>query len=604
MYITEMNEERLRNLPDLPGVYLLKNAKGKVIYIGKAKSLKNRIRSYCQESADLRKESMMREVIDLEYILTATELEALILESNLIKKERPKFNVILRDDKNYPTLRIDVNETWPRLQVVRRMKRDGALYFGPYVPAGAMWETLSFIRKTFPLCTCKRDLSKPCRPCIEYEMGRCLAPCAGLVTKEEYHDVAEEVRLFLQGKNKDLINGLEKRMEKASEEMAFEEAAKLRDRIKALSRVLEKQRIIYPDLPDIDAIGISRNGGIADIQILFLRNGILLGRKDFLLKNITITDSEVLYSFLEQFYTNEILPPAEIVLPIEIPDKAVLEAWLTERKGKALHILVPKKGRRTELLNMAEENAIESLRGYQLSAKGKKEVLKDIKERLKLKRIPKRIEAFDISDIHGTEAVGSMVSWEDNAPKKTDYRHFRIRTVEGIDDLAMMSEIIGRRYKRVLEEKGTMPDLIIVDGGKGHLNAALKVLSDLNLREDIDIIGIAKKKGELPDRIYLPGMADPLILPSNSVSTHLLQRIRDESHRFAISYHRKLRKKRTLFSPLDSIPGIGRIRKKALLAHFGTYKKIKEASIDELMSVLGITEKVAQKLHKSLGREG
>lgn len=617
-----INEERLKNLPDLPGVYLLKNSKGKVIYVGKAKSLKSRIRSYFQESPDLRKGSMIREIADFEYLVTPTELEALILESNLIKKERPRFNVILRDDKNYPSLRLDMDEIWPRLRVVRRMKRDGAYYFGPYVPAGAMWETLSYIRKTFPLCTCKRDLSKPCRPCIQYEMGRCLAPCAGLVSKEVYHDVADEVRLFLQGRNKDLLKGLEKKMAKASEEMAFEEAARLRDRIKSIERVIQKQRIIFPDLPDIDVIGIGREGETANIQILFLRNGMLIGRKDFLFKNLTATNSEVLYSFLEQFYINEILPPAEIIISTnpeswpfvqDSPEsssgysrsaKEVLKAWLKKKKGKTVDILIPKMGRRAELLKMAEENAITSLREYKLSAKGKEEVLQDIKERFGLKRVPKRIEAFDISNIQGVEAVGSMVAFEDNAPKKADYRHFRIRTVEGIDDFAMMAEIISRRYKRVLEERGKMPDLIIVDGGKGQLNAALNALRDLKIEVDIDIIGLAKEKGELSDRIYLPGKAAPLIISPESASTHFLQRIRDESHRFAVTYHRKLRKKRTLASRLDEIPGIGKAKKKALLDYFKTYRKVQEASIEELKDVPGITGKIAEDIYKIIGGKG
>jgi len=600
-----INEERLKSLPDLPGVYLLKNRKGKVIYIGKAKSLRNRVRSYFHEGTSLgpdqRKGSMAREVADLEYIVTKTELDAFVLESNLIKKERPRFNVLLRDDKNYPSLRLDMDETWSRLEVVRKIKRDGAYYFGPYVPAGAMWETLSFIRKTFPLRTCKRDLSKPSRPCIQYEMGRCLAPCTGLVTREKYREVVDEVRLFLQGKKRALIEGLQKKMEKASEEMAFEEAARLRDRIKALKRVLERQRIIYPDMKDIDVIGLGRKGTTADIQILFIRMGMLLGKKDFLLKNLTSPDGDIIYSFLEQFYTNEILPPEEILIPTDVRDKEIIEDWLKEKRGGPVHILVPKKGRKAELLRMAKENASISLKDYQLSARGSEEVLTDLKERLCLKRVPKRIEAFDVSNIHGTEAVGSMVAWEDNAPKKSDYRHFRIRTVEGVDDFGMISEIIRRRYRRLLEEGAEMPDLIIVDGGKGQLNTALRTLLDLGLKEeDIDIIGIAKEKGELLDRIYLSGKTDPVILPPDSEAIHLLQRIRDESHRFAIIYHRRLRKKRSMASVMDNIPMVGRARKKALLSHFGTYKEVQEATIEELSSVPGITVKVAKEIYNAL----
>lgn len=601
MYITEMNEERLKNLPDLPGVYLLKNAKGKVIYIGKAKSLKNRLRSYFQESADLKKESIMREVTDFECILTATELEALILESNLIKKERPKFNIILKDDKNYPSLRLDMDEKWPRLQVVRRMKKNGAHYFGPYVPAGAMWETLSFIRKTFPLATCKRDLTKQSKPCILYEMRRCLAPCAGLVKEEKYHEVANEVKLFLQGKNTSLIQGLKKKMEKASEKMAYEEAAILRDRIRAIQRVIQKQNIISPDLPDMDVVGIAREGGTASIEILFLRSGMVLGKKDFLLKNLKVNDNDLLYAFLEQFYAKEIISPSEVIIPLSLPSKDLLEAWLKEKSGKTVHIITPKKGKRAGLIRMANENASNFLREYRLSTSGREEVLRDIKERLNLKRLPVRIEAFDISNIHGAEAVGSMVAFEDNAPKKSDYRHFRIRTVDGIDDFAMMAEIIQRRYRRLIEENEKMPDLIIVDGGRGQLSAAIKALISLKITEDIDIIGIAKEKEGIPDRVYLPERAEPVFLPSDSASFHLLNRIRDESHRFAITYHRKLRKKKTIVSLLDEIPGIGKVRKKALLEHFGNFKRIQDATKEELKMVPGITERIASNILKNIG---
>lgn len=597
-----MIDEKLKNLPDLPGVYLFKDSKGNILYIGKANSIKNRIRSYLSKELDDRKRAMMKGVVDLEYFVTASELEALILEANLIKKERPKFNVILRDDKNYPYLRLDMGKQWPRLEVVRRIKKDGAYYFGPYVPAGAMWETLSFIRETFPLYTCKRDLSRPSRPCIQYEMGRCLAPCSGFITKEKYHDVADEVRLFLQGRNKELLEGLEKKMERVSEGLAFEEAARLRDRIKALRRILEKQRIIYTDLTDLDVIGLAKEGSTVDIQILFVRNGMLFGKKDFLFKNLTTSHSEVLYSFLEQFYTNEILPPKEILVPAEVPSKEIIEDWLKEKSGSGVYILIPKKGRRAELIKMAEENALTSLREYQLSARGKEEVLLDLKERLGLKRIPKRIEAFDISNIQGREAVGSMVALDDNTPKKTDYRHFRIRTVEGSDDYAMISEVIGRRYKRLLEEGGRMPDLIVIDGGKGQLNVAIKILGEIGIR-GVDIIGLAKPGDSYNvDRVYIPERPEPIILPPISASMHLLQRIRDESHRFALAYHRRLRKKRTALSILDNIPTIGRVRKKALLSHFGSLKKIEEAEVDELIAVPGMNRKAANELYKTLRR--
>jgi excinuclease ABC subunit C len=593
-------EEKLHNLPEAPGVYIMKDSRGHVIYIGKALSLKNRVRSYFQKGAKGEKtEIMVRQIADLETIVTHTELEALALESNLIKKHRPRYNVILRDDKNYPYLRFDIKSDYPRLEVVRRLKKDGALYYGPYVPAGGMWEALALIRRTFPLASCKKELGKkPERTCVQFQIGRCMGPCTGEVDKAAYQDVVSQVRLFLEGKNRDLLDMLKQRMEEASEKMEYERAAELRDRIAKIEGAFEKQKIISPGFENQDVIGMASEAGRADIQALFIRNGMLLGRKDFYLDDVRgMTNDEILVDFLHQFYAKEMIVPSEALLPVEVPDREVFESWLTEKRGAKVEVLIPQRGRKRELVQMASDNASQSLREHLLSRRSKERILLRLQEELGLRSLPRRIEAFDISTIQGAESVASMVSFENNLPEKRNYKRFKIRSVQGQDDFASMAEVIRRRYTRAKGE-GTLPDLILIDGGKGQLNAALDVLKELRI-EGPDVVGLAKaRSGEEGtekefERVFLPGADEPIILEPTSATTHLLARVRDESHRFAITYHRKLREKRAVHSELDDIPGIGETRKKALLRHFGSVEKIKQATVEELAGVKGMSKKAA-----------
>ncbi len=593
-------EEKLQNLPDAPGVYLMKDAKGHVIYIGKALALKNRVRSYFQKGAKGEKtEIMVRQVADLETIVTHTELEALALESNLIKKHRPRYNVILRDDKNYPYLRFDIKSEYPRLEVVRRLRKDGALYYGPYVPAGGMWESLALIRRTFPLASCKKELGKkPERACVQFQIGRCMGPCTGEVDKDAYQDVVSQVRLFLEGKNRDLLDMLKRRMDEASEKTEYERAAELRDRIAKIEGALEKQKIISPGFENQDVIGMAFEAGRADIQVLFIRNGMLLGRKDFYLDDVLgMASDEILADFLHQFYAKEMIVPSEVLLPLEVPDREVFESWLTEKRGANVEVLIPQRGRKRELVQMASDNASLSLREHLLSRRSKERILQRLQEELGLMSLPRRIEAFDISTIQGAESVASMVSFENNLPDKRNYKRFKIRSVQGQDDFASMAEVIRRRYMRAKGE-GTLPDLILIDGGKGQLNAALDVLKELGIKGP-DVVGLAKaRSGEGGtekefERAFLPGLEEPIILHPTSATTHLLARVRDESHRFAIMYHRKLREKRAVHSELDDIPGIGETRKKSLLRHFGSIEMIKQATVEELSAVTGMSKKAA-----------
>ncbi len=588
--------EKLSLVPPKPGVYLFEGAKGSVLYVGKAKNLKNRLRSYFQKASvlDARKQSMMRSVKDFSYVVTSNELEALVLEANLIKQHKPKFNIILRDDKNYPYLKLTVNEEWPRLEVVRRIKKDGSLYFGPYVPAGSMWEALAFIRRNFLLRPCRYSLEKPMRPCIQHQMGKCTAPCAGLIGKEDYQRVVEDVRLFLQGEKKELLGELEKRMERFSEELRFEDAAIIRDRINNLMHIWESQKVIAPELGDIDVIGYHRQGEMTSFQIFFIRNGIMIGKKDFFLKDTgNISDKELLHNFVEQFYAKEIIPPEEIILSKRPDGASALIAWLKTKKGGKVKFLVPSKDKRFELLKMADENAREIFRNKEKT--GIPDVLNDLKQRLNIRKIPWSIGALDVSTTTGSESVGAFVCWADGEFKKDMYRQMRIKTVTGMDDYSMMKEIAERIIKNLGDE---LPDLIIIDGGKGQLEAAKKAFTETGIK-DTDIISIAKN----PDRAFTLKTKEPLSLEDRASSSILLKKIRDEAHRFAVGFHRKLRDQRLMQSPLEKIHGIGKKRRLALLRHFGSIEGIRKASIDDITAIKGFNRKIAQRLLEGLGRK-
>ncbi len=545
----------------------------------------------------------MSKIADVDYLVTESEKEALILENNLIKKYKPRYNVKIKDDKNYPYLRLTVDEPCPRLMIVRRVKRDGSLYFGPYPSALAVRNTLKLIYKLFPLRSCKdAKFRDRVRPCINYQMDRCLAPCVGKVDTRAYREIVKEVRLFLEGKDRELVRILKKKMREKSDRLDFEGASRIRDQIQSIEKTIEKQHIVSKGFLDQDVIGFHRNGGIG-VQTLFVRNGMLMGGRFFSLSQQKWPDEEIISSFVNQFYGEGKFIPQEILLPFSIQDHELIEQWLTEKKGTRVKLMVPKRGDRLHLVRMAMDNAEKALISKTALEADPEHILQELQQKLRLARFPRRIEAFDISDIKGGFAVGSMVVFEGGEPLKSQYRHFRIKSLSGADDYGMMYEILIRRYQRALQEGG-FPDLLLVDGGKGQMNVALGVLKELGI-DGVDVIALAKdrvqrgpaskleRKGE---RIFLPKRKEPVSLGKTSHSLRLLQHIRDESHRFAITYHKKLKQKGDFHSLLDEIPGIGRERKKQLLRHFKSVDKIKEASMEELKSIPRMNRKVAQQL--------
>jgi len=598
-------EEKIQCFPESPGVYLLKDPKGTIIYIGKAKGIRNRVRSYFQraDERDIKTRTLISKIADVDYLVTESEKEALILENNLIKKYKPRYNIKIKDDKNYPCLRLTIKEFFPRLMIVRRIKKDSSLYFGPFPSALAVRNTLKLIYKLFPLRSCKdAKFKNRTRPCINYQMDRCLAPCVGKVDAHTYEEIVKEVRLFLEGKDHELIRILRGKMKEKSDRLDFEGAASIRDHIQSIEKVIEKQHVVSKGFLDQDVIGFHRNGGIG-VQTLFVRNGMLMGGRFFSLSHQNWPDEEIISSFINQFYGEGKFIPQEILLPFSIQDHELIEQWLTERKGNRVKLMVPKRGDRLHLVRMAMDNAENGLLSKTRLDTDPENILRELREKLRLNRFPRRIEAFDISDIKGGFAVGSMVVFEGGEPLKSRYRHFRIRSSLGADDYGKMYEILTRRYQRTLQG-GALPDLLMVDGGKGQMNVALGVLKELGI-DGVDVIGLAKdrvKKGHAQalkrkgERIFLPKRKEPISLRKTSPALHLLQHIRDESHRFAITYHKKLRHKEDFHSLLDEIPGIGRERKKQLLRHFKSVDKIGEASIEELGSIPKMNRKAAQQL--------
>jgi len=594
---------KLEHLPEKPGVYLMKGKGGEILYIGKANVLADRVRSYFQKGADLTPKNrlLVSHVTDVETMVTRSELEALILENNLIKRHRPRFNVILRDDKNYPYLRLPIKEAFPRFTIVRKVQNDGALYYGPYVPAGALRETLRVIRKVFPLATCEIEIDgKAERPCIEYEIKRCMAPCVGYQTSKEYHEIVKQARMFLEGRDTELLESYRAQMESAAEREDFEEAARIRDRIFKIERTLERQRVAQAELVDQDVVGLARDGAAADIQMLFVRGGLLVGRKDFHWGQVQDTpDEELARSVIEQFYNKEVLPPKQVLLPIALPEADLISRWLSERKGEKVQVLAPERGTKHHLVQLAEENAAAALKDHLRDEATERAAVEELQKLLHLKQAPARIEGFDISNIQGNQGVASMVVWEAGGAKKSEYRKFRIKTVEGADDFASMREVVLRHYSGVKEDQRPLPDLILIDGGIGQLGAAMDALRELGLSR-IDIVALAKAKGEKEERVFLPGRKNPVILRPSSPATHLLQRIRDESHRFAITYHRKLRSRALLSSKLDEIAGVGPAKRRDLLRYFGSVEALAAASEADLQRVGGVGPRTAREIRKAL----
>lgn len=605
-------KELINSIPPKPGVYLMKDEHGTVIYVGKAINLRNRVRSYFHESAQewVKRRQLARQVADIEFIVTGSELEALVLESTLIKRHCPRFNVHLKDGKRYPYIKVTWQDDFPRIYVTRRMSDDGARYYGPYTSVDAVHCTLDVLRRMFPYLNCKREITgQDKRPCLYYHIKRCAGPCIGAVSKEDYRAIIRQLCDFLEGKADEVLADLRHCMEAAAGAWQFEKAARLRDQIHAVEKVIERQRVVSPIKADQDVIAFAREDGQACAQIFFIRRGRLIGREYFMLEGTEEKDDRtVTASFLKQFYDEAAYVPPEILLPQEVAEAMVIEKWLRTRRGSKVALRVPRRGPKKELLQMAVENAAETLahlRARWLADESQHTAaLAELQEALNLPTPPTRIEGYDISNIQGTAATGSMVVFVKGVARKSDYRRFRIKSVAGSNDFAMMQEVLRRRFKRAVaareakarEEKSSqgdkwaiLPDLILVDGGKGQLNAALRVLEEYGL-DDLAVVGLAKKHEEL----FVPGQSRPVILPRGSQGLFLVQRVRDEAHRFAVAHHRSIRRKAGLASQLDAVPGIGPKRRAALLKQFGSLAAIRAASVEELAAVPGMTHKTAQ----------
>jgi excinuclease ABC subunit C len=640
-------EERFKLVPQSPGVYLWKDASGKLLYVGKSKSLRDRMRSYLGSPRGLNGKTrrLVSHIADFDIIVTQSELEALLLEMNLIKQHRPRYNILLKDDKTYPYIKININDPWPRVTTVRKVVEDGARYFGPYASAGSVYKTLDLLNRLFafrPPYDCKDEKFNRHRrmgkPCLYHDMRRCLGPCVpGLVSQEEYHAAIVAVCRFLEGKSEQIARDIRKQMQVASEELNFERAAYLRDRLKAIEKVLEKQQVLRTVDSDQDVIAFAREEGSAVVQVLFIRGGKLVNAEPFTLQGTEDeSDAELLASFITQFYDNAPNVPPTLLLADHVEEPMIIERWLAQKSGHKVEMTVPRRGEKKQLLDLAANNArqkLDELRVQWLNSEQRAvAALSELRDLLDLPALPQRIECYDISNTQGQQSVASMVVFERGEPKSSAYRRFKIKTVQGANDTASINEVIMRRFKRAAQELDTdggpkhspeeesveegeaqenasalptdtakwaeMPDLLLIDGGRGQLNAALAALRELGF-EHIPTVGVAK--GVDRDRFDLvrPDQAEPIVLARDSRALNLVQRIDEEAHRFAITYHRKLRDKATFKSPLQEIPGIGPKRKKALLNHFGSVDALRAATIDELAAVPGMTRKAAEEL-KSL----
>ncbi len=677
--MNEKIQSVLNSLPHKPGIYLMKDVDGVILYVGKAISLHSRVRSYFQESTDLspKNRSMVSKIDDIEFIVVKNEVEALVLESNFIKQHRPKYNVLLRDDKSYPYIKVSLTEDFPRVYRVRSFQRDGNRYFGPYTNSGAVDATLDLLNKLFSFRTCRYDASvwaapakgtAPAgwklkllpRPCTQYYIHRCTAPCVAYTTPEEYNVIIQQVILFLEGKHDEVIKSLGGKMEQAAEALNFEEAARVRDRIKAVERVLEKQRIINTEgQDDQDVVALASGDDETCAQVFFFRNGKLVGREYFILQGTRDSSpGEIMTSFLQQFYETSPHVPTEIIVEAEPDDVSVLQAWLKEKRkstvgvrNSTVTISAPKRGDKVRLVEMVKNNAKEVLEQQRIKwltdTQKTQFALEELQEALNLSSPPQRIECYDISNTQGTNSVGAMVVFVGGRPKNSEYRRFKIKTVEGSNDFASLQEVIRRRFRKAASMQGSddeetlvaeeiegglhpeqgenaghientddgpngkaqfqhewaLPDLVILDGGKGQLSSVMEVMNELHL--DIPTVGVAKEdhsQTSYREEIYIPGSPDPIILPRSSQGLYMVQRIRDEAHRFSITYHRKLRSDRAFKSVLDEIPGIGPKRKQALLKHFGSVKAISAATLDDLAALDGMTRDSAEKVKEYIGK--
>jgi excinuclease ABC subunit C len=596
---------KLAKSPTNPGVYLLKDPKGRVIYVGKAINLKKRLASYFSHSGhtDLKTGLLIKKVVDYETIITGSEKEALVLESNLIKRYKPRYNVILKDDKRYPSLCLHTSHPYPYLSIVRKIKSDEDIYFGPYTASGAVSQTVKLINKTFKLRKCRtREFKNRTRPCLNYQMGACLAPCCLEVDPDDYQTMVAEVTLFLSGRTADLLKKIKKEMSSAAKSEAFERAATLRDKLYSLQKTLERQVAITTDLSDRDIVAVVGEGATWAITLMAVRCGILQGVRHFVFNDIISNTGDVIRAFLKQYYEKTRFLPPEILLS-ELPeDVGVIGEWLSSMKGKKVSLLRPRRGEKVRLVKMASENAAKELRNTLDGEAMVDSLLKRLQKKLHMDRLPERIECIDNSNLQGQSPVSGLVVFRKGRPEPSAYRKYAIKTVAHQDDYAYMNEVLKRRFSSPPDET-PYPDLLMVDGGKGQLNIALAVLKEMGLSEQIAVAGIAKKeteKGESEDKIYLPGRSNPVKLRAGGNTILFLQKIRDESHRFAVVFHRQRRTRSGLRSQLDGIPGIGAKRKKALLTHFGSVKKIRAATMNDLTAVPGMTRQAAVALIEQL----
>ena len=619
MTVSEKIKGILATLPDKPGCYLMKDEDGTIIYVGKAINLKNRVRSYFQQSSDhtYKTRQMVRKIRDIEWIVVASELEALILEMNLIKLHRPFYNVRLKDDKRYPYIKVHWADPFPKLSVTRNMINDGSRYFGPYTSVWAVHQTLDILRKIFPYLTCAREITgRDERACLYYDIKLCSAPCIGAVNKEEYRQMIDDLCRFLEGRTDPITNRLKESMAKASDNLDYEKAAVYRDQIQAIEKVVERQKIISDDRQDSDVIAMARSKGEACVQVFFIRSGKLIGREYFILEGTEAEEnSEILEEFIKQFYSQAAHIPNKVMLPEEVEEARIIKEWLnTRRGGEKVQLTVPKRGQGKELVQMAAVNARETLKSLEIRWKADKDrqhqALSEIQAVLGMSEPPNRIECYDISNTQGTASVGSMVVFEQGIPAKKNYRRFNIRTVNQPNDFASMREVLKRRFSRYITEQqekdqpgykpdlgfSMLPDLLIVDGGKGQLRQAIDVIEEFGLQGQFAIVGQAKQEEEL----FLPGRSDSVRLDDHSQGFYLVQRIRDEAHRFAITAHRNQRGKIGLVSRLDAIPGVGPARRKELINRFGSIDGILAASIEEISQIKGVSAEMAQAIKTQL----
>ena len=606
--MTSLITEQLNQLPVNPGVYLLKDAEGNILYVGKAANLRHRVRAYFGTGQKLspKLQRMVARVSDLDFFVTTSEQEALILELNLIKRHRPHYNVRLKDDKTFPYLKIDPNEDWPRVYITRRLAQDGGHYFGPFASAKSVRQTLKIIKRIFPFRSCSKPITgTDSRPCLWYHVGKCLAPCISAVSKEEYAEVIKQVILFLEGKQEKVVQGLESQMNKAAEALEFEKAALIRDQVQAIHEVIEGQRIAATVRGEQDVIAFAQDKDQAYVQVFFIRGGKLIGRESFVLQGTRSEEPpQIMTSFIKQFYHSAPSIPPLLLLQCPVEDKLVIEDWLRGKRGDKVSIQVPQRGNKKQLVNIVAENAqqgLAQLKIKQLATPTALETaLAEIARELRLPHPPLRMEGYDISNIQGTSAVGSMVVFDKGRPKPAHYRRFRIKTVSGADDYAMLHEVLKRRFKRSRDTSAEstwaiIPDLVLIDGGKGQLNAAQAAMRAVSA-DSVPVASLAKEN----EYIFIPQKTKPIILSGNSPGLQLLQRLRDEAHRFALSYHQKIRQKQTFASAFDDISGIGAKRKRSLLRKFGSVRAIQEASLEELAATKGMSRSLAKRLKERL----